>query len=116
VVGGFFLFTGGIHLGMVAADTEVCRPFGDAALVPLVREAWADVFMAYPAVWGLLVMAAELALGLMLLAGGPLARVGWVGVIAFHGALMLFGWGFWLWSLPALVFVVTMARKDWPAL
>jgi hypothetical protein len=61
-------------------------------------------------------MAGELTLGLLLLAGGTWARVGWVGVIAFHVALMLFGWGFWIWSVPVLVFLVVAARRDWPAL
>jgi hypothetical protein len=115
-VGSFFLFTAGVHLGMVAADAQVYRHFADAALVPLVRDAWAEVFMASPSAWGLVVMAGELTLGLLLLAGGTWARVGWVGVIAFHVALMLFGWGFWIWSVPVLVFLVVAARRDWPAL
>lgn len=114
-VGCFFLFTGGVHLGMVAADTEVYRHFADGAL-PLVRDAWSDVFMAHAATWALLVMAGELTMGLLLLVGGPVAKVGWAGVIAFHVALLLFGWGFWLWSVPALVFLVWAARRDWPAL
>jgi hypothetical protein len=113
-VGCFFLFTGGVHLGMVAADTEVYRHFADGAL-PLVRDAWSDVFMAHPATWALLVMAGELAMGLLLL-GGPAAKVGWAGAIAFHVALLLFGWGFWLWSVPALAFLVWAALRDWPAL
>jgi hypothetical protein len=27
-------------------------------------------------------------------------------VVGFHLALMLFGWGFWLWCIPALAFAV----------
>ena len=116
VVGSFFLFTAGIHLGMVASDAGVYRHFADSAPVPLVRDAWAEVFMAAPSAWGLAVMAGELTLGLLLLAGGTWAKAGWCGVIAFHVALMLFGWGFWIWSVPVLVFLVVAARRDWPAL
>jgi hypothetical protein len=115
-VGCFFLFTAGVHLGMVAADAEVYRHFADAAQLPFVRETWSDIFMAHASTWALLVMVGELTMGLLLLRGGPAAKVGWVGVIAFHVALMLFGWGFWLWSVPALVFLVWAARRDWPAL
>lgn len=115
-VGCFFLFTGGVHLGMVAADTEVYRHFADGSMLPLVQDAWTDVFMAHAVVWALLVMTGELAMGLLLLRGGAAAKVGWVGVIAFQVALMVFGWGFWLWSVPALVFLVWAARRDWPGL
>ena len=55
-------------------------------------------------------------LGLLLLRGGAPARLGWSGVIAFHVLLMAFGFGIWVWSLPALAFLVPAARADWPAL
>jgi len=116
VVGCFFLFTGGVHLGMVAADTEVYRHFADGSMVPLVRDAWTDVFMAHAVLWALLVMTGELAMAVLLLWGGAAAKVGWVGVISFHAALMLFGWGFWVWSVPVLVFLVWAAHRDWPSL
>lgn len=111
-VGGFFLFTAGIHLGLVAADTEVYRPFADAALFGFVRDGWDSVFMAHPTVFGLLLMAGELTLGLLLLAGGRAARAGWVGVITFHLLLMLFGFGIWLWSVPAIAVLVDLQRRD----
>jgi len=39
-------------------------------------------------------------------------RLGYLGVIAFHLALMTFGWGWWLWSLPALAFAVPAAVHE----
>ncbi|WP_202129038.1 hypothetical protein [Pseudarthrobacter sp. ATCC 49987] len=113
VVGGFFLFTGGIHLGIVAAGPEFYRHFADGALLPFITAAWRDVFMANPAAWGLALSLGEVALGLLLLRGGPWATVGWAGVTAFHLGLMLFGWGFWLWSVPALAFLVPSAVAHW---
>lgn len=116
VTGGFFLMTAGVHLGIVGADPSFYTHFADAALLPLARTGWAEVFMAAPAFWGLCLFAGEAVLGVLLLAGGRAARVGWVGVIAFHVLLMLFGVGFWVWSVPALVLLVVLARSDWPAL
>ena len=112
VVGGFFLVTGGVHLGIVAADPDFYRPFADGALLPFVREGWADIVMARPELYGLLLMAGEIALGVCLLVGGRAARVGWAGVIAFHLLLVLFGWGFLFWVVPALAVLVPLAWRD----
>ena len=115
VVGSLFLWTSGIHVGLVAADTERYRAFADGAL-PFVREAWSDVFMAHPALWGLAVALGELLIGLATLQGGRWTVLGLSGAIAFHLCLMLFGWGFWLWSVPVLAVLVPAAlRQAWPA-
>ena len=120
VVGGFYLSMGGVHLGLVAADPETYRHFADHGLFGFVRDGWQDIFMAYPEVFGLLLAAAETVLGILLLLGGRPAAYGWVGVIVFHLLLMLFGFGIWLWCLPALALLVYLARHDtgacWPSL
>jgi len=112
-VGGFYLFTGGVHLGIVAAGPEFYRHFADGALLDFVTSGWRDIFMAHPAGWGLLMAAGETALGLLLLRGGTSAKIGWAGVVAFHLALLVFGWGFWVWSVPALAFLILVAGRDW---
>ncbi len=112
VVGAFFLVMGGVHLGLVAGDPQIYRHFADGALFPFVRDGWASIVMAAPAVYGLLLMAGEVTAGALLLTGGRAARVGWAAVIVFHVLLLLFGWWFWLWSVPALALLVTLARRD----
>lgn len=104
-VGHLFLWTSGVHVGIVVADTEFYRRFADGAL-PVVREAWSGVFMASPALWGLAVSLGELLIGLATLRGGRWTLLGLSGAIGFHLCLMLFGWGFWLWSLPMLALLV----------
>lgn len=116
VVGGFFLSTGGVHLGIVAASTVFYTHFADHAVFGFVRDGWSDVFMAEPVFWGLCLFLGETLLGVLLLSGGPWARLGWTGVIVFHLLLMLFGIGFWLWSLPALAVLVPLTWADWPYL
>ena len=112
VVGAFFLWTSGVHLGIVAADPRLYRHFADAGLFPFVRSGWDTIVMRDPVVWGLLLMVGEAALGALLLVGGRAAGWGWYGVIAFHLLLMLFGVGFWLWCLPALGVLFVLARRD----
>ena len=114
--GGFYLVMGGIHVGIVAADPQIYRPFADDALFGFVRSGWGDIFMAHPAVWGLQLALGEISLGVLLLLGGAPARWGWLGIITFQVLLMLFGWGFWLWSLPALAVLGWGAHHDWPRL
>jgi hypothetical protein len=111
-VGGFFLVMGGVHLGLVSAEPEIYRPFADHALFGFVRSGWQDIVMKAPAVYGLLLMAGEVLAGSLLLAGGRAARVGWYAVIVFHVLLMLFGWWVWAWSIPALLILVALARRD----
>ena len=115
-VAALYLWTSGIHVGIVAADTSFYRQFADQAVLPLVRSSWRDVFMAAPVAWGLALAAGELALGILLFRGGLAARLGWAGVIVFHVLLVLFGWGFLFWSGPALAFLVWAAVRDWSAL
>ena len=114
VIGGLFLVSAGIHIGLVSADVQVYRHFADGGLFPFVREGWQDIVMANPAVWCLLLAAGELLIGTLLMVGGRAARWGWGGAIGFHVLLMLFGFGFWLWSVPALVVLVVLARNDRP--
>lgn len=112
LVGSFFLLTAGVHVGIVAADPQLYRDFALGSPLPFVRTAWAEVFMAHPGAWGLALALGEAALAVMLLLGGRWALPGWAGVVGFHVGLMLFGWGLWLWSLPALAVLVPAALAD----
>jgi hypothetical protein len=112
LVGGFYLVTGGTHLGIVVADTGFYRHFADRAQFAFVRSGWTDIVMAHPACYGLLLMAGEIALGSALLVGGRAARVGWAGVVVFHLLLLLFGWGFLWWVIPALGMIAALAWHD----
>ena len=112
LVGGFFLVMAGVHLGIVSVDPQTYDAFADDALFPFVHDGWQSIVMAQPAFWGLCLMSGELVLGTLLLVGGRAARWGWIGVIAFHVLLMLFGFWVWAWSIPVLVLLVWLARRD----
>jgi hypothetical protein len=108
------MFTGGaaIHVAIVVTGTENYQHFADTAFLPFVKRGWLSVFMPHAALLGLLLAAFELAVGLLILAGGPETRLGLLAAIAFHLGLMLFGWGFWLWSIPMLAMLVALLRFD----
>lgn len=115
-VGRLFVWTSGIHVGIAAVHPGIYRHFADAAVSGWIERGWNEVFVANPRPWGLAVAAGELLLGLLLLHGGRAAKVGWVGVIVFHLALVLFGWIFLLYAAPAVVVLVVLARRDWTRL
>jgi hypothetical protein len=87
------MFTGGcaIHIAIVVTGTETYRHFADTAFIPFVKQAWLSIFMPHAAVLGLLLAAFELAVGVLVLAGGRKTRFGLLAAVAFHLALMLFG-------------------------
>lgn len=110
-IGLLFLWGSGVHVGIVSGDPELYRHVADGAWFPGIRTAWAEVFMAAPALWGLAVAAGEFTIALLLLSKGPAARFGIAGAVAFHVGLMLLGWGFWLWSVPVLAALLTIGRR-----
>lgn len=111
-VGGFFLWTSGVHVGIVAAGPEFYRHFADGTLLPGLSVVWDSVFMTHAVASGLVVAAGEAFLAALLLGPRRWHRLGWAGTIAFHLTLMWFGWGFWLWCVPALALLVHGARGD----
>ena len=98
-----------VHLGLALWAPQTYEPFADAALFGWVRDGWQDIFLANPTFWALLLAAGELTIAVLLVVS---RRAGYVAVIAFHLALMLFGWGFWLWAVPALGFAVPAAVHE----
>jgi hypothetical protein len=112
-VGGLYLGGAVVHLTLAMTSPGTYATFADGALVSFVQTGWRDVFMANPAVWALALAAGEAAIGAAVLLGGIWTRLGYLAVIAFHVALMLFGWGFWLWSVPALGLLIPLAVREW---
>jgi hypothetical protein len=101
-----------VHAGLALGNPDAYQPFADGALFGWVYDGWQNVFMAHPTVWALLLGAGELVIAALLVFA---RRAGYVAVIGFHLALMLFGWGFWLWSVPALAFAVPAAVHEFRA-
>jgi hypothetical protein len=108
------MFTGSaaVHVAIVVTGTETYRQFADTAFLPFVQQAWLSVFMPHAALLGLLLAAFELTAGLLILAGGRKTTLGLLGALAFHLGLMLFGWGFWFWSVPMLAVLVALLHYD----
>ena len=111
VIGGFFLVMAGINIGLVVVDGSVYRHFAEGGLFEFVSTGWRTIVMEHPGFWIGLLAAGELAIGAAILAGSRWARAGYAAAVTFQLALMLFGWGFWVWSVPAIT-VLTLAVRS----
>jgi hypothetical protein len=109
-LGAFYLVMAGINIGLTVADPQTYRHFADEGLFPFVRSGWREIVMAHPTVWIGMLAAGEIVIGLAFLAVGWWRRAAYFAAIGFHVALMTFGWGVWLWSVPAIV-LLTLARR-----
>lgn len=114
--GAFYTCMAGIHIGVVVANPLVYASYGESASMEWVSRLWAQVFMANPAFWGLFAAGLEILIGVLLLVGGRASKLGWVAVAAFQVALILLGWGYLFWIVPALAIALLGARHDWPLL
>ncbi|MFG1912595.1 hypothetical protein [Kribbella sp. NPDC048928] len=99
----------GVHVLLALTTPHSYDGFADAAFFAWIHDAWQNIFMSHPTVWALFLAATEVTIAILLIRA---RRLGYVTVIAFHLALMLFGWGFWLWCIPALAFAVPAARHS----
>lgn len=109
--GVLFLWSSGVHVGIVSADPELYRNVADGAWLPGISTAWQDIFMAHPTFWGLMIAWGELGIGAALLMGDRLTRYGLAGAVAFHVGLMTLGWGYWMWSVPVLVILLAAVHR-----
>lgn len=111
-LGAFFLVMAGINIGICVGNPEKYRHFADHGLFPFVRTGWDDIVMVHPGAWIGLLAAGEIAIGLAFLASRSWLRAAYTAAICFHVALMMFGWGVWLWAVPVIVLLVVAAHTD----
>ena len=106
--GGMFLAGAAAHIVLVATRPAAYNSFADGSWWPLVAHAWRSVLV--PGVQYLipLLIVFECIVGMLIL-GRAHRRLGIAAAIAFNAALILFGWGFCLWSIP----VIALLRRFW---
>lgn len=86
--------------------------FADGAYVAFVRHTWHTLVVPNHNEWIALLIAFEVTVGVLALAGGRRTQTAYVAVIAFHVALLSFGWGFYVWSLPMIAATATLLRGE----
>ncbi len=112
---GVLMLVGGAAFNAVQLATgSDYAGFADPAHFRWVTDAWDAVVVPHPVPWISLLALFEATVGVLVLSGGRRTRVGYVGAIAFHALLWLFGWFetvYCLLMLPALVLLLLAERR-----
>lgn len=86
--------------------------FAANSYLGFVRHAWRDLVVPNHYIWISLLITFELAVGVLALLGGRRTQVAYGAGIAFHAALLSFGWGFYLWSVPMIAALVRLLHAE----
>lgn len=86
--------------------------FAEGAPLDLVRDTWRDLVVPHHEAWIAALVVFELTVGVLALVGGRWTRVAYGLAIAFHVALLSFGWGFALWSVPMIAALATLLNAE----
>jgi uncharacterized membrane protein YphA (DoxX/SURF4 family) len=86
--------------------------FADQAPTSFVHDRWESLVVPHPAVFIGLLIAFEAAAGAAVLVAGRVRQVALVLLMCFNVALLSFGWGYLLWSVPLVVALESLRRAD----
>lgn len=86
--------------------------FADASFIPFVRDTWQSLVAPNQALFIWTLVAVEAVVGTLVVTGGRRTRFAMIAIMAFHVALLPFGWFFWAWSLPMLVALTLLLRAE----
>lgn len=111
-VGALYLLAGAaVNLGMVLRGDDYAG-FADGAYVAFVRDTWESLVVPNHEWFIGALIVFEAAVGLLALSGGRRTQLAYALAIAFHVALLSFGWGFFLWSIPMIAAFTALLRAE----
>jgi uncharacterized membrane protein YphA (DoxX/SURF4 family) len=86
--------------------------FADQASTSFVQDRWESLVVPHHAVFIGLLIAFEATAGAAVLVAGRVRQVGLVLLMCFNVALLSFGWGYLLWSVPLVAALESLRRAD----
>lgn len=110
--GVLYLVAGAGMNAVFLARGEDYRRFADGAYIAFVRHTWHTLVVPHHDAWITLLIVFELVVGALALLGGRRTQLAYELAIAFHVALLSFGWGFYAWSLPMIAAFTTLLRAE----
>lgn len=106
------VFGAAVNAAYLLSGSAYYESFADASPFDFVRDTWATLVLPNQWFFITLLIAAELAAGALVAAGGAWMRAGLVALIAFHVGQLAFGWFMWAWALPMIAAFVLLLRAQ----
>ena len=115
--GALFLVGGALFNALNLATGGDYGDFADGSYIPFVRDMWESLVASRQWFFIPLLVVFEAAVGVLLFSGGRKTQLGYVAAIAFHVALMLFGWIFYPASIAMILSfgLLLRAERKWAA-
>jgi hypothetical protein len=107
-----YLVAGAAVNALFLARGDDYASFADGASLTFVSDTWRSLVVPHHEVFISLLVVFELAVGVLVLLAGKRTQLGYAAAIAFHVALLFFGWGFLLWVAPMTVALATLLRGE----
>ncbi len=111
-VGTLYIGAGALINSVYLAIGRSYAKFADTSYIPFVRHTWRSLVVPNVHVFIPLLIAYEAVVGVLVISGGRRTQLGYVGAIGFHVALLVFGWGFYVWSIPMLIALALLLRAE----
>lgn len=111
-VGFLFIVAGAAMNGWFLMRGDDYGKFASGSYIPFVRDTWQSVVVPNHELWIGMLIAFELAIGVLSLAGERHTQLAYALAIVFHVCLLSFGWGFYLWSIPMVVALATLLAVE----
>jgi hypothetical protein len=86
--------------------------FARSSYLPFVRDTWESLVVPNHALFIGALVVFEAAIGVLVLLGQRQTQVAYGAAIAFHVALLSYGWGFYEWALPMLFALARLLRAE----
>jgi len=96
---------------LLALGEDYAR-FAEGSYFPFVRHTWHTLVVPNIELWIAPLIAFEAAVGTLALLGARRTQLAYAAAIAFHVALLAFGPGFSLWSLPMIGALATLLGRE----
>ncbi len=100
-----------VHAWYLATDVSYSG-FADWSWSSFVTDTWETLVVPHDAIFIGLLIAFEATVGVLVLVPGRARRIGLVLIMAFHVALLSFGWAYLVWVAPMLAALVLLLRAD----
>ena len=111
-VGFLYLVAGAAVNAFFLLRGDDYAEFASGSYIPFVRDTWESLVVPNVEIWIGLLIVFEAAVGVLAVLGGLRTQIAYAAAIAFHVALLSFGWGFYLWSVPMIAAMASLLRAE----